>query len=879
MKHLYYKMLALIIGVMMIPALGFAQDGFTDCPDDQDECLVQFQDSETNEIIVNALRNTIANDTLSDGSRLATRVYKLIRGGFYHNSDRIQNGGNRHIRIIGQTVEEAQAQNPNLSLVCGDGDDDCGPAIIQRVHYEDGGDPDGVMIYSGGTNADLTLKNLWLMGQDDQGTKTAYQQIQLDASNSRYVFDNVIFDRNDWHFLGWSSRSVDVIVRNSHFRNIFGPTQQWEGLGFRTTAGADSVIFENNTFLNIGFTPFQSEAAPINYFLVNHNTFVNVGRQFSAGTQWKEIYVTNNVFINPFWHGEGSADYNEAGRENYYTGFFGIDDLPATEGSNESRRIVVSNNSYWRDQAIVDYYADTVRAQPLINDTTAKFFSDYPDNMVLTDAVEIPSSATPSPNIATYTDNASEMIASIDALRNGMEAPRYYWDPNRAQSPLLPNWPLPEDFSYEDDLTGTDDLPLGDLNYFPADKETYLANRDDEVASIEELAGERIVIENLATMEAENAVSLGGDAEIVNYEGFVEYRIDGSGFLEWEFTLEEATTINELRFWVRSQDAVRGANIFVNGQQINNDAGGETFGDFRFYNLAQDTYPEGGIIVQTDTLQQSVQDILTLEAGTHTVRWEPGWGYYSTAGLELYSGGQMVADLSGDQVSDFGGGVMPSAGEDAEGWVPSLLRSVSLGNSGSMTVLFDSLRIGDTPQLFPAGMYYMRIFYENSGEASEPFITVDGEEVNTFGNFVQTPNETSDVTSYHFEVGAATDSIEVVISGSNARVDYIILNSQTGGTFTDLEKDQLPDGFSLSQNYPNPFNPTTKINYSIPQATNVQLTVFNILGQKVATLIDGRQFAGSHTVNFDARNLASGVYFYRLKAGKVVQQRKMTLIK
>ncbi|SMO94200.1 T9SS type A sorting domain-containing protein [Gracilimonas mengyeensis] len=88
-----------------------------------------------------------------------------------------------------------------------------------------------------------------------------------------------------------------------------------------------------------------------------------------------------------------------------------------------------------------------------------------------------------------------------------------------------------------------------------------------------------------------------------------------------------------------------------------------------------------------------------------------------------------------------------------------------------------------------------------------------------------------------------------------------------------------PNRFRLQQNYPNPFNPSTTIKYEIPEATNVTLTVYNMLGQKVGTLVNTRQTAGLHEVQFDASSLASGSYMYRLEAGDRVSVQQMMLIK
>ena len=89
-----------------------------------------------------------------------------------------------------------------------------------------------------------------------------------------------------------------------------------------------------------------------------------------------------------------------------------------------------------------------------------------------------------------------------------------------------------------------------------------------------------------------------------------------------------------------------------------------------------------------------------------------------------------------------------------------------------------------------------------------------------------------------------------------------------------------PVTFTLEQNYPNPFNPSTNIQFTLPAASDVTLEVFNMLGQKVATLLSNEKMtAGSHTQKFDASSLASGMYVYRISAANFVQSRKMMLIK
>jgi hypothetical protein len=88
-----------------------------------------------------------------------------------------------------------------------------------------------------------------------------------------------------------------------------------------------------------------------------------------------------------------------------------------------------------------------------------------------------------------------------------------------------------------------------------------------------------------------------------------------------------------------------------------------------------------------------------------------------------------------------------------------------------------------------------------------------------------------------------------------------------------------PATFALLQNYPNPFNPITRLKYSVAQPGMVKLTVYDLLGQEVAILVNQHQPAGSYEVMFDASHLASGIYVYRLEAGSFVASKKLVLIR
>jgi hypothetical protein len=99
-------------------------------------------------------------------------------------------------------------------------------------------------------------------------------------------------------------------------------------------------------------------------------------------------------------------------------------------------------------------------------------------------------------------------------------------------------------------------------------------------------------------------------------------------------------------------------------------------------------------------------------------------------------------------------------------------------------------------------------------------------------------------------------------------------------TIVHLDKSEIiPKVYSLSQNYPNPFNPSTKIKFGLPKECKVSLVIYNSICQEVTQLVNQQLKAGYHEIEFNNSNYSSGIYFYRMNAGKFIQTKKMILLK
>ena len=148
----------------------------------------------------------------------------------------------------------------------------------------------------------------------------------------------------------------------------------------------------------------------------------------------------------------------------------------------------------------------------------------------------------------------------------------------------------------------------------------------------------------------------------------------------------------------------------------------------------------------------------------------------------------------------------------------------------------------------------------------------------------EAPTDTASYTFTTNNVTLGTAAPELHILGSTdddssaVHIDEIWYNeTPTGMGISDDAP--IASSYELGQNYPNPFNPTTHIRFNIPETAGAKLTVFNIMGEAVANLVDGVVSAGGHTVSWNAANMPTGVYFYRLESGNFTQTRKLLLVK
>ncbi len=236
---------------------------------------------------------------------------------------------------------------------------------------------------------------------------------------------------------------------------------------------------------------------------------------------------------------------------------------------------------------------------------------------------------------------------------------------------------------------------------------------------------------------------------------------------------------------------------------------------------------------------------------------------------------EKIIDTSDPEAEEGGSGWFASANSGFYGGTPSLLNAIG---DGSNYYRFNAT-LPDEAEYEVYGWWVA----SSNRCADTPFIISHKNGLDTV-KVDQTTNSSQWVYigKYTFS-GNESDIVDVSNAGSTNL--YVVADAVRFITFDDIsvsvdeEISSLPKDFSLEQNFPNPFNPSTSIEYSVPSNEYVSLKVYDVLGNEITTLVNENQNPGNYTVNFDARNISTGVYFYKLQVGSFVQINKMLFLK
>ena len=238
----------------------------------------------------------------------------------------------------------------------------------------------------------------------------------------------------------------------------------------------------------------------------------------------------------------------------------------------------------------------------------------------------------------------------------------------------------------------------------------------------------------------------------------------------------------------------------------------------------------------------------------------------------------------GDESGPGGGIEDPETGTIADGDGDVIEGSVRfdpwLGEGTELDAPFFAVQIDSTNspvQEMEELIVDVTVTNEGDGTASQEIIlqNFDGDVVDSKNVVLDDTHNTETVTLvWSTDDGDAGEGEIAVLSDDDSDKKSVLIDDVTS-----VPQDDRPVAYEMSQNYPNPFNPSTTIRFALPESARVQLIVYDMLGRKVESLVDGYTEAGYHDVVFDAGHLSSGVYIYQIRAGDFVETKRLMLIK
>jgi hypothetical protein len=435
--------------------------------------------------------NSLYEALLLDSSNVpAGRVYELQAGGWYPLQNNPSTSAKHSTVIVGSdptmvvTNRNAASAPPLISGYAG---------IIPNVGYI-------------AASGDLTIKNCALTsGATDLSLGWAFTGPS--APNLHLVYDNCLFEHDRWVFVAVYYGNCDVTLRNCYFVNMNGQPCRRNGGLFDCFAHVDTLLVENCTHINAQGTMYRFRGGwQFKRILFNHNTFVDcAGSVFMNNGYQSNVSLTNNLFVNcnvqpyPALHsidqGEQDPDWLPMGLVNVYPD-------SANVANNTPRKFLVDNNLIYWDPSLGNV-VDTVNQLKvnglsnwqsqmiLMNSRTKAMFDDNAKYPYLTEGktyTERPDFTDPKDLLGAQLGILKKLaVAIVDTNSNAMLADWRLLNTGTSKY-INPDWPIPVDLSCTNATlkTGaTGGFPVGDVNWFPAQKATWLAQRNVEYNAIE----------------------------------------------------------------------------------------------------------------------------------------------------------------------------------------------------------------------------------------------------------------------------------------------------------------------------------------------------------------------------------------------------------
>ena len=423
------------------------------------------------------LNQTIELDT----SPPAGRIYELRVNGYYPLASNPTTPADRAVTIAGADYTR---------MVVNDSPDS--PPVIC-----------GFWLNSGGINFanDLTIKNVSLMSASSDG-ELGWAFFSAKNPNLTLTLENVLMEHAKWTFVQSNDAAgTNIKISDCYFVNMNGNAGRrsggvYDNVGYNT----DTVWVENSTHIYGQGMLYRFRQFPINKVIFNHNTFINIGHSiFETDGYQSNMSVTQNIFINcqtkPYRPG---LDYEETDVDSLPTGIINVRNLPE-DYEQLDRKILVDRNLIYWDPRLADIpditnniqadgYINWVSQMITMNTRTQDMFDDDATYPYLTEGTWY----NRLPDFERTENILGEMVDTLKnysiAIMQTGAAVLPDWRLVSTET-VVPDWPIPVNLSYSDaDLitAGFGGFPLGDLNWFPDKKEEWLAQRTAEYATIQE---------------------------------------------------------------------------------------------------------------------------------------------------------------------------------------------------------------------------------------------------------------------------------------------------------------------------------------------------------------------------------------------------------